>query len=48
MLGVADGIALGSVLDHADDVVLVYSGDGGRARAISMRRSTLPPCGTSP
>ena len=29
MLGVADGIALGSVLDHTDDIALVYSGDGG-------------------
>jgi 2-oxoisovalerate dehydrogenase E1 component len=29
MLGVADGIALGGVLDHSQDVVLVYSGDGG-------------------
>jgi len=29
MLGVADGIALGSVLDHSDDIALVYSGDGG-------------------
>jgi 2-oxoisovalerate dehydrogenase E1 component len=29
MLGVADGIALGSVLDRSDDIVLVYSGDGG-------------------
>lgn len=29
MLGVADGIALGSVLDHTEDLALVYSGDGG-------------------
>jgi 2-oxoisovalerate dehydrogenase E1 component len=29
MLGVADGLALGAVLDGNDDVALVYSGDGG-------------------
>ncbi len=29
MLGVADGLALGSVLDGTDDLALVYSGDGG-------------------
>lgn len=29
MLGVADGIALGSVLDHTDEIALVYTGDGG-------------------
>ncbi len=29
MLGVADGLALASVLDAQDDVALVFSGDGG-------------------
>ena len=29
MLGVADGIALASNLDHKDEIALVFSGDGG-------------------
>jgi 2-oxoisovalerate dehydrogenase E1 component len=29
MLGVADGLALASNLDHRDDIVVVFSGDGG-------------------
>jgi len=29
MLGVADGLALGAVLDGTDDLALVFSGDGG-------------------
>jgi len=32
MLGVADGLALASVLDGTDDLAMVFSGDGGPAK----------------